>query len=120
MVAPILRELRCSRLLWARRPGVWQGQSRDWPLSQRRLELRVQRLRSRNHRHLVGTPPNFMKIAPLMERLEERGVAQSLVHTGQHYDRALSDAFFEDLGMPYPPDHFCLWDQAATRCRGRG
>ena len=56
--------------------------------------------------HVVGTRPNFMKVAPLMEALEEvPDVEQRLVHTGQHYDRALSDAFFEDLAMPYP-DHF--------------
>ncbi len=55
--------------------------------------------------HVVGTRPNFMKIAPLIESLEERGVSQSLVHTGQHYDHGLSDAFFEDLEMPYP-DYF--------------
>jgi UDP-N-acetylglucosamine 2-epimerase (non-hydrolysing) len=56
--------------------------------------------------HLVGTRPNFMKIAPLMEELSGReGVEQRLVHTGQHYDRSMSDAFFEDLELPYP-DHF--------------
>ncbi len=53
--------------------------------------------------HLVGTRPNFMKVAPVIAALERReGVAQQLVHTGQHYDHALSDAFFEDLEMPYP------------------
>ena len=56
--------------------------------------------------HLVGTRPNFMKIAPVMAELDRRdGLEQQLVHTGQHYDRALSDAFFEDLELPYP-DHF--------------
>jgi UDP-N-acetylglucosamine 2-epimerase (non-hydrolysing) len=56
--------------------------------------------------HLVGTRPNFMKIAPVIAALEERaGVQQRLVHTGQHYDHALSDAFFDDLEMPHP-DHF--------------
>jgi UDP-N-acetylglucosamine 2-epimerase (non-hydrolysing) len=56
--------------------------------------------------HLVGTRPNFMKIAPVMRALSVRaGVNQVLVHTGQHYDRGLSDVFFEDLDMPYP-DHF--------------
>lgn len=56
--------------------------------------------------HLVGTRPNFMKVAPVMRALDEMdGVDQRLVHTGQHYDSALSDAFFEDLRLPYP-DHF--------------
>ena len=56
--------------------------------------------------HLVGTRPNFMKVAPVMAALAPLpGVEQLLVHTGQHYDPTLSDAFFEDLELPYP-DHF--------------
>lgn len=56
--------------------------------------------------HVVGTRPNFMKVAPVMQALAEvPGVSQRLVHTGQHYDRELSDVFFEDLELPYP-DHF--------------
>jgi UDP-N-acetylglucosamine 2-epimerase (non-hydrolysing) len=56
--------------------------------------------------HLVGTRPNFMKVAPVIAALDGRAdVEQLLVHTGQHYDHALSDAFFDDLEMPYP-DHF--------------
>ena len=56
--------------------------------------------------HVVGTRPNFMKVAPLMRALAaEQGMEQELVHTGQHYDSALSDVFFADLEMPYP-DHF--------------
>lgn len=55
--------------------------------------------------HLVGTRPNFMKVAPVMAALSDHDVEQRLVHTGQHYDQALSDAFFEDLDLPYP-DHF--------------
>ena len=47
-----------------------------------------------------------MKIAPVMRALGEfDGVEQQLVHSGQHYDRGLSDVFFDDLEMPYP-DYF--------------
>jgi UDP-N-acetylglucosamine 2-epimerase (non-hydrolysing) len=46
--------------------------------------------------------PNFMKIAPVIRALEERGVEVTLVHTGQHYDAQMSDAFFRDLGMRAP------------------
>jgi UDP-N-acetylglucosamine 2-epimerase (non-hydrolysing) len=46
--------------------------------------------------------PNFMKIAPVIRALEERGVEVTLVHTGQHYDAQMSDAFFRDLGMRSP------------------
>ncbi|HWP38051.1 MAG TPA: UDP-N-acetylglucosamine 2-epimerase (non-hydrolyzing), partial [Gemmatimonadales bacterium] len=54
---------------------------------------------------VVGARPNFMKIAPLARALAaRRGVTHVLVHTGQHYDRNMSDTFFEDLGAP-EPDH---------------
>ncbi len=52
--------------------------------------------------HVVGARPNFMKAGPVVRALAERGVAQEIVHTGQHYDRALSDVFFEELGLPEP------------------
>jgi UDP-N-acetylglucosamine 2-epimerase len=52
--------------------------------------------------HVVGARPNFMKAAPVLRAISARGLAQVLVHTGQHYDRALSDVFFHDLGMPEP------------------
>ncbi len=52
---------------------------------------------------VVGARPNFMKIAPLWRAIASRGFAtQKLVHTGQHYDAAMSDVFFADLGMPVP------------------
>jgi UDP-N-acetylglucosamine 2-epimerase (non-hydrolysing) len=50
----------------------------------------------------VGARPNFMKIAPVFLELKGRGVSQILVHTGQHYDAAMSDVFFEELRMPRP------------------
>jgi UDP-N-acetylglucosamine 2-epimerase (non-hydrolysing) len=53
--------------------------------------------------NVVGARPNFMKMAPLVHSLRERGIEQKLVHTGQHYDDNMSKIFFEDLGMP-PPD----------------
>ena len=43
-----------------------------------------------------------MKIAPLYSELEQRGVRQVLVHTGQHYDEKMSKVFFQDLGLPSP------------------
>lgn len=52
--------------------------------------------------HVVGARPNFMKIAPVMRALAERGVDQLLLHTGQHYDPSMSDVFFADLGLPRP------------------
>lgn len=53
--------------------------------------------------NVVGTRPNFVKIAPLMAVMtaDER-FAPRLVHTGQHYDRAMAQVFFEELGIPEP------------------
>jgi UDP-N-acetylglucosamine 2-epimerase (non-hydrolysing) len=51
---------------------------------------------------VVGARPNFMKVAPIYHELRRRGMDQILVHTGQHYDAAMSDVFFEELEMPRP------------------
>ena len=52
--------------------------------------------------HVVGARPNFIKAAPAIAALAEHGFPQTLVHTGQHYDVAMSDVFFRQLGMPKP------------------
>jgi UDP-N-acetylglucosamine 2-epimerase (non-hydrolysing) len=56
--------------------------------------------------HVVGTRPNFVKMAPViaaLRRVDPEG-RHALVHTGQHYDRLMSDIFLEQLGVP-EPDH---------------
>jgi UDP-N-acetylglucosamine 2-epimerase (non-hydrolysing) len=55
---------------------------------------------------VVGTRPNFMKVAPIVAALGRRPAEfeHVLVHTGQHYDAAMSDIFFEELGVG-EPDH---------------
>ena len=72
--------------------------------------------------HVCGARPNFMKVAPIMAAVEagnarsrpaaaagsgaaSAGFAQTLVHTGQHYDAGLSDVFFAQLGLPQPDYH---------------
>ncbi len=52
--------------------------------------------------HIVGARPNFMKAAPVIAALKSRQMPQRLVHTGQHYDRAMSEVFFEELEIPQP------------------
>lgn len=53
--------------------------------------------------HVVGARPNFPKLAPVLRAGRAAGLSQIVVHTGQHYDDALSDGFFRDLGIA-PPD----------------
>jgi UDP-N-acetylglucosamine 2-epimerase (non-hydrolysing) len=47
-----------------------------------------------------------MKIAPLYRALQSRGISTYIVHTGQHYDDAMSDIFFRELGIPQPDINF--------------
>lgn len=56
---------------------------------------------------IAGARPNFMKVAPMIKAIkkaeqEGRDIHYSLVHTGQHYDKNMSDTFFEELGIPAP------------------
>lgn len=57
--------------------------------------------------NIVGARPNFMKIAPIVRemRRRENEFLPLIVHTGQHYDEAMSDSFFRDLGIPKPDFH---------------
>jgi UDP-N-acetylglucosamine 2-epimerase (non-hydrolysing) len=55
---------------------------------------------------IAAARPNFMKIAPLYHALAAEAWAEPrIVHTGQHYDANMSDAFFADLGLPKPDVH---------------
>jgi UDP-N-acetylglucosamine 2-epimerase (non-hydrolysing) len=56
---------------------------------------------------IVGARPNFMKIAPIVEAFRAAAgkgglLRHRLIHTGQHYDRGMSGAFFDELGIPDP------------------
>lgn len=56
---------------------------------------------------IAGARPNFMKIAPLIHAIKAaesagKDIHYSLVHTGQHYDKNMSDTFFEELNIPIP------------------
>ena len=52
---------------------------------------------------VCGARPNFMKIAPIMKALKESGRFETLlVHTGQHYDKKMSELFFDELKIPRP------------------
>jgi UDP-N-acetylglucosamine 2-epimerase (non-hydrolysing) len=56
---------------------------------------------------IAGARPNFMKIAPIIEAItnaknDGKNISYRLVHTGQHYDKNMSDSFFTQLGIPEP------------------
>ena len=52
---------------------------------------------------VAGARPNFMKIAPIVHAIIKDGsMDYRLVHTGQHYDKVMSDTFFEELNIPKP------------------
>jgi UDP-N-acetylglucosamine 2-epimerase (non-hydrolysing) len=56
---------------------------------------------------IAGARPNFMKIAPIIDAIKikqksNKNLDFRLIHTGQHYDKNMSDSFFEQLGIPHP------------------
>ncbi|TRX09718.1 non-hydrolyzing UDP-N-acetylglucosamine 2-epimerase [Flavobacterium gawalongense] len=56
---------------------------------------------------VAGARPNFIKIAPIIKAIEKKqndgaAIFYRLVHTGQHYDKSLSETFFEELNIPQP------------------
>lgn len=56
---------------------------------------------------IAGARPNFMKIAPIIHAIQEfqnkgKAIEFRLIHTGQHYDKNMSDSFFEQLNIPHP------------------
>jgi len=56
--------------------------------------------------HVVaGARPNFMKVAPILREMDRRGLECRFVHTGQHYDDAMSDTFLRELGIRAPDVH---------------
>ena len=56
-----------------------------------------------NVSHVIGARPNFVKAAPVIHALSSiKNISQRIVHTGQHYTKALSDEFISALGIPEP------------------
>lgn len=57
---------------------------------------------------VVGARPQFVKLAPVHHALVAQSHEHVIVHTGQHYDRDMSDVFFEDLGIPKPDENLAV------------
>src|SRR3954451_10413951 len=70
---------------------------------------------------VVGTRPNFVKMAPVLAQLREHDPdgRHVLVHTGQHYDRLMSEIFFEELGVPEPTHRLAGGSGAPAGSAGR-
>jgi UDP-GlcNAc3NAcA epimerase len=64
---------------------------------------------------VVGNRPQFIKSGPLSVALRDRGIQEVVVHTGQHYDRELSQVFFEELELPAPAYSLDLHTSAVER-----
>ena len=71
--------------------------------------------------HLIAAArPNFMKVAPLYHELARLGwCTPRIVHTGQHYDANMSDAFFRDLALPEPAHHLEIGSGSHAEQTGR-
>jgi UDP-N-acetylglucosamine 2-epimerase len=67
---------------------------------------------------VVGARPQFVKAAPLSRALRRR-LREVLVHTGQHYDHEMSQAFFDQLGIPAPDRHLGIGSGPHGRMTGR-
>lgn len=51
---------------------------------------------------ILGTKPEIIKMAPIIAEINKRGIDHVILHTGQHYDKEMSDNFFKDLELPTP------------------
>ncbi|MDN5789413.1 MAG: UDP-N-acetylglucosamine 2-epimerase (non-hydrolyzing) [Micrococcales bacterium] len=67
---------------------------------------------------VVGARPQFVKLAPMGKVMGQRGIEHVIVHTGQHYDVAMSDVFFRDLGIPEPDTHLAVGSASHGRQTG--
>ena len=68
---------------------------------------------------VVGARPQFIKYGPVYQALKGKGVGQLLIHTGQHYDKRMSDMFFEQLQLPKPDYNLGICDSSHSDMTGR-
>lgn len=68
---------------------------------------------------IVGARPQFIKAAVVSRALAHAGVPEDLIHTGQHFDAAMSDVFFRELGLPAPSVHLGIGGLSHGAMTGR-
>lgn len=68
---------------------------------------------------ILGARPQFIKAAMVSRALHANGAAESLVHTGQHFDANMSDVFFSELGLPRPSHHLGIGGGSHGQNTGR-
>lgn len=68
---------------------------------------------------IIGARPQFVKAAPVSEALANRGIEEVVIHTGQHYDHRMSQAFFDELNMQTPHVYLGLGGGSHASMTGR-
>ncbi len=68
---------------------------------------------------IVGARPQFVKASALCRALSEAGIAEVLVHTGQHFDDNMADIFFREMGIPEPAYHLGIHSLSHGAMTGR-
>lgn len=68
---------------------------------------------------VIGARPQFVKVAPVAKAMAEAGVDEVLLHTGQHYDYAMSQVFFDELGIPEPQHNLDIGGGSHGQMTGR-
>ncbi len=68
---------------------------------------------------VIGTRPEIVKMGSIISELEARNVEFSLIHTGQHYDWEMSQAFLEELGLGAPDTHLAMGSGSPRNRRRR-
>jgi len=68
---------------------------------------------------VIGTRPEIIKMAPIVFELKRRSIPFNLIHTGQHYDKALSEVFFDELELPRPDSFLSIGSGSAAEQTGR-
>lgn len=69
--------------------------------------------------HIVGNRPQFIKLAAVSREIRQRGYKEVIIHTGQHYDKNMSDIFFEELNIPNPDRNLGIGSGSHAQMTGR-